>query len=478
MKLRRLLSTGLTLALLAGAGVVLFHTQDGYADEDNINDQYVVVQTQSAIDIPYNFGNVAQGSDIIKVVPLRDARQLLIAGRKAGTTNIIVYDTQGVLRDEFEITVIPANLSRVMRNVENLLADIEGLKFRIINDRVYIQGEVSLDEELSRVEDLAAKEPLVESMVNLSPVAQRLLAGLIEQEIDRPGVNAKLVNNNIILEGVVHSQAEQARADAIARAYYPDVVNVLDLREVERIPGKAKTIVINVHFVELVKSLTTVWGVEWTPLAVQGPEAFFQRDYNNGAWSEAYGYATATITSFLPRIDQARTSGYARVLENPTISVKSGDTAGIFAGSEYPYLVSQGLYNTIEFKDIGVRVDVTPYAQGNDVDMDISIEVTALGEIAANGYQAVNKSELKTSEFARAGESIAIGGLQRVQDAVDYNRVPQSSVEGGIYTLYRNKEYKKSKSQFLVFLTPKIHETSSEANGEIKDQFNLDEVRQ
>ena len=467
------------LLVLVAAAVVLARPVDGYADDDNIADVYVVIQDQVAVDIPYDFGNISYASDtIIRVAPLRESRQLLIAGRRAGTTSVIVYDTSGTLRDQFEVTVIPANLSRVMRNVQDLLSDIEGLKFRIVNDRVYVQGEVSIDEEMQRVEDLARAEPLVESMVTLSPVAQRLLADLIEQQIDRPGVEATLVNNQIILEGVVHSQAELARADAIARAFYPDAVNVLDLREVERIPGRAKTVVINVHFVELAKSLTTTWGVEWTPLAVQGPEAFFQRDYDNGAWSEAYGYATATITSFLPRIEQARTSGYARVLENPTVSVKSGDAATIFAGAEYPYLVSQGLYNTVEFKDIGIRVDVTPYAQDNDVDMDIKIEVTALGEIAANGYQAVDKSELQTSEFARAGESIVIGGLQRVNDTVDYNRVPETDVENGIYSLYRNKEYKKTKSQFLVFLTPRIHETSTSANTEIKDQFNLDEVRQ
>ncbi|HJN76351.1 MAG TPA: pilus assembly protein N-terminal domain-containing protein [Myxococcota bacterium] len=473
------LRTLLALLIAALAVVVLARPHDGYADDDLIDDVYVVIQDQVAVDVPYEFGNISYASDtIIRVAPLRESRQLLIAGRRAGTTSVIVYDTAGTLRDQFEVTVIPANLSRVMRNVQDLLSDIEGLKYRIVNDRVYIQGEVSIDEEMQRVEDLAQAEPLVESMVTLSPVAQRLLSDLIEQQIDRPGVEATLVNNMIILEGVVHSQAELARADAIARAFYPDAVNVLDLREVERIPGRAKTIVINVHFVELAKSLTTTWAIEWTPLAVQGPEAFFQRDYDNGAWSEAYGYATATITSFLPRIEQARTSGYARVLENPTISVKSGDSATIFAGAEYPYLVSQGLYNTVEFKDIGIRVDVTPYAQDNDVDMDIKVEVTALGEVAANGYQAVNKSELQTSEFARAGESVVVGGLQRVSDTIDYNRVPEEDVENSIYSLYRNKEYKKSKSQFLVFLTPRIHETSSSANTEIKDQFNLDEVRQ
>ncbi|MCB9744032.1 MAG: BON domain-containing protein [Alphaproteobacteria bacterium] len=467
----------LAAALLILAALVLLSPRPSLADEDNVRDQIVVVQNQAAVDIPYRFGNIAQGSDIIKVVPLRDSNQLLIAGRRAGTTNIIVYDVKGVLRDQFDVTVIPTNLSRVMKNVENLLEDIEGLSFKIINDRVYIQGEVSIDEELQRVQDLAAKEPMVESMVTLSPVAQRLIAGLIEQEIDEPGIEAKLVNNQIILQGVAHSEAQKARAEAIARAYYPEVVNVLDLREVERIPGRSDTLVIIVHFVELSKSLTHSWGVEWTPLAVAGPDAFFQRDYFN-SWTDLSGYVTATVTGALPRIDQARASGYARVLENPTVSVKSGDKASLFAGSEYPFLVNQGLSNTVEFKDIGIQLDVTPYAHGNDVDMDIQVQVTSLGEIAPNGLQAINKSIMSTSQFCRAGESIVIGGLQRVQDSTDYNRVPGNSAEGSLFTLYRNRSYKKSKSQFLVFLTPQIHESSSSANREIKDQFHLDEVRQ
>ena len=474
--------TLLTAGVAASALIVLVAPRDGQADEDNIPDQVVVVQTTTSLSIPYDFRSVAPGSDII-TVRILDGRELLIGGRKTGNTNLLIYDRSGVLRDEIDVTVIPANLSRVMKNVQALLDDIEGIFFRILNDRVYIQGEVSLEEELQRIEDLAAREPLVETMVILSPAALKVQAGIIEEAIDRPGVKVRIINNKLILEGVVFSEAEYSRADAIARAYIPDTVNVLDLRQVERIPGRTQTIVINVHFVELTKNLTQSWGVEWTPLSVDPPEAFFQMDYlldqaGNPYWTKPTGYATATLRTFIPRLEHAKTSGYARVLENPTVSVKSGDTASIFAGAEYPYLVSQGLYNTVEFKDIGIRLNVTPYAQGNDIDMNIEIQATALGEVAANGYQAVNKSELSTSEYCRSGESIVIGGLQRVSDSIDYNRVPDVNVEGAVYTLYRNKQYKKSKSQFLVFLTPQVYESSSYANREIKDQFSLEEVRQ
>ncbi len=180
MNWRTLLAAGVA----AGALTVLVAPQDGQADEDNIADQVVVVQTTTSLSIPYDFRSVAPGSDII-TVRILDGNELLIGGRKTGNTNLLIYDRSGVLRDEIDVTVIPANLSRVMKNVQALLDDIEGIFFRILNDRVYVQGEVSLEEELQRIEDLAAREPLVESMVILSPAALKVQAGIIEEAIDR-----------------------------------------------------------------------------------------------------------------------------------------------------------------------------------------------------------------------------------------------------------------------------------------------------
>lgn len=466
-------------ALAAALAVVvfLFRPVDGLADEDNIPDQVVVVQNQIYIDVPYKFGNIAADVNLIKLIPLRDQSQILIAGRRSGSTNVIVYDRDGVLRDDFEVRVIPANLSKVMEKVTALLKDIEGLTFEVVGDQIYVHGEVATDDELLKVQDLADREKLVTNLATLSPVAQRLQAGLIETAIDVPGVKARLINNTILLEGVVHSASASARAEAIARAYYGNVVNVLEVREVERIPGRTSTVVIVVHFVQLAKELSTAWGFEWTPLLASPIDFFFQADILPTRGSPT-GSASANVSALLPRLYRARASGYARVLDNPTVSVKSGEKARIFSGMEYPYLVSSGFFSHVEFKEIGIGLDVTPYAQGNDVDLDINVTVTDLGQVAPNGFQAVDRAEIVTSEYCRAGESIAIGGLQRIGDAVSYNKIPETNSTGAIFNFYANKDYKKSKNQFLVFLTPQIHESSSSANKEIKDQFNLQEVRQ
>ena len=447
--------------------------------QDTIPDQIVVLNNQEAIDVPFAFGDVSVGSsEIVKVVPLREEKQLLLAGRTVGTTNVILYDTKGARRDQFEITVIPANLAKVMKNVKVLLDDIEGLSFAVVNDRVYIQGEVSLDEEIRRVQELDTKEPLVESMVTLSPVSQRLLAAMIQKEIATPGVNVRLVSRKLLLEGVVHSDAASQRAEAIARAYFPDVINVLEIREVERVPGEAKTIVLMVHFVELTKSLEENWGIEWTPLASPGVTFELGSTLEGGRWSEVAGSATAEITGLLPKLEEARSTGFVRVLENPTVSVKSGETAHIFSGSKIPFVYNDNGTTVVEFIDVGIKMDVTAYASGADVDMQIKMEVSSLGDLTSTGFQAVDQSEITTSQFCRAGESIVIGGLQRVSDRVNYNKIPDgASIPDSLFTLYRSKDYKTAKSQFLVFVTPQIHESTTTANKEIQDKFNLTDVR-
>ena len=457
--------------------------RDAAADEDNIPDTIVVEKSSRTIDVPYEFGNIyTPVLEIVKPVPIRQSKQLIVAGKKIGSTNITIFDDKGVLRDVVNISVIPANLARVYDNIQTVLGDIEGLSYKVIGNQIYVQGEVSLEDELQKVAAVAKREKLVESMVRLSPVSQRLLANLIEKEIGTPGVVVRLLGDSILIDGVVHSSAASKRAEAIANAYYPSVINVLEVRESERVPGRTETVTVIVHFLELTKSLLNSWGVEWTPLATSGGIDFgYYQDLNADGWGDVTGYASATMQALLPKLQRAKTSGYARVLDNPSVAVKSGDQATIFSGVEYPVAVVQpngGV--TVDWKNVGITMNVTPFAQGTDVDLMVEVETSALGEVAPNGMQSIDTSKISTSEYCRSGESIVIGGLQRVSDRIEYNRLPDSTELSGtpLITLYKSKDYKKSKSQFLVFITPQVHETTKTANQELQDKFNLLEVRQ
>lgn len=445
----------------------------------------VVVGTQKVISVPYDFGDISIGnSSTANITPMRGKREILVFGLRPGVNSLILFDTRGNRRDEYEIQILSENLERSMKNIKNLLGDIEGLKFRIVADKIVIEGEVFLEDEIRRVNAVAEKNPNIIQNVTLSPLTQRILAATIEKEIARPDISVRPLRNQIMLEGTVYSETAKIRAESIARAYYSNIVNVLEVRQAERPPSKEKTVVLIAHYVNLSKSLLNSWGIEWAPLASESgsiTDLELNAEYNleTGVLSSEKGIeVTARASLLLPRIQRAKTSGYARVLENPTVSVKSGESVSMFSGLQYPYPVYVQGGVSIEWKDIGIKLEATPYAQGDSVDMKLKIEVTDLGQLSnSNGDPAIDTSKIDTRQYCKAGESIVIGGLARMSDGVLYNRSP-GEVEGALVHLFKSKQYNKAKSQFLVFLTPQIHETSSTANKEIQEKFNLKEVKQ
>ena len=69
-----------------------------------------------------------------------------------------------------------------------------------------------------------------------------------------------------------------------------------------------------------------------------------------------------------------------------------------------------------------------------------------------------------------------MGGIFQSQSNTAYDKVPGASGEGGqavdfLFNFVRTKDYKTSKSQFVVFVTPEIIESASKEVEEIKRKF-------
>lgn len=434
---------------------------------------------------------------VVEAAVDRRTNEIVFFGRRRGTATYTIADRRNPsIRVEVLIRVIGSDMDEIRRNLIKAIGDIEGVVIRFAGENILLEGEVSLDSEIRRIDSIATRYPQVINNVTLSPLTLRIFARTIEKDIGLPDVQARPLKDSILLEGVVYSEEQKVKAETIAKARFPRIVNTLEVRELERPPGRAKTIVLNVHFLELSKQTFDKWGIEWTPLAISGNgiSGFFQQDFVNGEFvGDFRGQFTATISAFIPKLERAKASGYVRVLENPILSVKEGSTASMNAGAEIPFVVGFDAEGRpiIDFKDIGVTVGVTPYAQGDSVDMQISVEVKELGDASLGGVAAndagqsggadvstaILKTSFTTAQFARAGESIVIGGMFRISDSVVYNRPVQRSPDA-VIQLLRTREYEKRKSQFVVFVTPQIHTDSTTANRELKELFNLSTVSQ
>ncbi|MCB0309362.1 MAG: hypothetical protein KDD48_08320, partial [Bdellovibrionales bacterium] len=126
--------------------------------------------------------------------------------------------------------------------------------------------------------------------------------------------------------------------------------------------------------------------------------------------------------------------------------------------------------------------------RGADIDMSITMKISSLGAPDVSGGVAIEQSTVETIQIVRSGESVVIGGILRhsTRQALDrppsVNNSNNSGSEGdpfplgSLFTLFKSNDLSKQRSQFMVFITPRLLKYSKDANKELKDQFNLYEI--
>lgn len=111
-------------------------------------------------------------------------------------------------------------LLREARQVESLLAGIDGVSVKIVSRRLVLDGKLISLDDLRRVDAVAAHmgEAKVTNLVTLSPLIQKKIAHAIAFDINNPQITVRNVNGLYILEGTADSLGERLRAHALAEA--------------------------------------------------------------------------------------------------------------------------------------------------------------------------------------------------------------------------------------------------------------------
>jgi pilus assembly protein CpaC len=112
---------------------------------------------------------------VVDVVPTPDGRTFVITGKKPGSTTLLLIRTDGTTTT-YEIAVATRNPALVEKEVQQLMEGIPGLRTRRIGSRVFIEGGVSTDAELKRVQQIASLYGgQVEVLAERGSVAERKL---------------------------------------------------------------------------------------------------------------------------------------------------------------------------------------------------------------------------------------------------------------------------------------------------------------
>lgn len=397
---------------------------------------------------------------------------ILINGRRAGVTNLLIFDDQGVQREDLRIEVL-TNLEILKEQLEAVLDSVDNLRLRVIRDKLLIEGEVTTPRDMELIDRLVGDSPQVVNMATVSLRSLQVVARTIQERIADPAVSVTALGQNIVLKGLVYSETVAERHERLARMYYPLVTNLLEIREYPFSPGLEPTIHLTAHLMEVSESAIRGWGISWLPLGEATLTA--EKDITTGG--ESSGALAATISNLLPKLRVARETGDARILETASMSVRSGDAASFHSGGEIGFPTTQGTGAvTITFKKYGVMVDVLPVAVGDNISMQLDIEVsTPIRTAPGAGVESFAMSKISTVQWSKSGESIVIGGLVSQRDSRIFNRLPDNAA-GALVQIYSSEDFRNERTQFVMFVTPSIvpggaREANREIMNLVQDRF-------
>lgn len=156
----------------------------------------------------------------------------------------------------------------------------------------------------------------------------------------------------------------------------------------------------------------------------------------------------------------------SRILSKPFNMTLDNGTSSLLVGQEVPIATGEVLgddfanpFRTVDRKEIGVKLDVTPRISSDDtVRLDITQEVSSIaGAVGvATPDLVLNKREIETSVIADNGEIIVIGGLIEQTDTINDSKVPVLGDVPAVGRLFRSEGKAQVRTNLMVFIRPTI----------------------
>lgn len=445
---------------------------------------------------PFKSGGDCKSLGIADALYSEAAESLRFTPKREGICTFTIKDIKnGKIVAEYRIDVRKSKLDAVVREMQALLGDIEGINIKIVNNKVIVDGQILLPRDMNRIYNVVTQfGDQASSLVTLSPLAQKKIAEFISRDINNPEISVRAVNDKFLLEGIANSEDEKNRAEIIAKTYVPalivekaemdgavkrprpandGVINLITVKP-SAPPPPGKIIQLVVHYVELKKDYGKNFRFQFTPEISDNSGVKIESGSNTSG-----GVGTqimATISNLIPKLNWAKTHGHARILESTTMIVQDGKTGTINAYSDVPYTVTNDKGASTQFKPVGIASKITPIILGersDSISMDINFKIDALiGQTSAGPLTSTN--QIETAIVVRSGQSAAIGGLIKSRSHTGYNSPPEG-VKNPIISLYASRDFQRNQSQFVVFVTPIIKSSASSGAEKIKKKFRLAE---
>lgn len=358
--------------------------------------------------------------EVISVPDPLQRKQLLINGRKIGSTNLIVWEENIDKPTFFDI--------------------------QVVGDRDLIESQIR---EFAPDDEIAVH----------------------------------YVRDAVLLSGTAANELTSRKAEEIAKAYSAKVMNHISVESPQQVLLQVKVAQVDKSAMKRlgISALVTGSTAEGFTNLVGAPVSAISGGSGRGsaaapgingrspgiggfdpldAFQVGVSYFPAGIGVVLQALS---TKGLAKILAEPNLMVKSGEEGNFLAGSRIPYnvLVSTGgvATSSIVFETVGVKLRFKPEVMENGVirlKIDPAEVSSIAGTLAVNGYPIIDTRDVRTTVELREGESLVLAGLLQEEQIKIMSKIPILGDIPILGALFRSSRNDLTEKELVFFITPKI----------------------
>lgn len=252
---------------------------------------------------------------------------------------------------------------------------------------------------------------------------------------------------------------------------YQQIISLL--RELDR---PVKSALIEVVVAELRLGGSQALGIEWNvyPRAINSGQNIITAGTLGRLGIGSAGFTTAIANSagqVLGQLNTLASNNQARILSNPKVLARNGETASIQVGQEVPVVTSQqssgtgnlftntGVLQTIQYRSTGVILRVRPVINsGNRLDLDVSQEVSSAAETrtGVSASPTISTRRIETKLSLRDGSTVLLGGLISRSTSDANTGIPYLKDIPGLGALFRTQSDSNDQTELLIMITPYV----------------------
>jgi len=287
---------------------------------------------------------------------------------------------------------------------------------------------------------------------------------------DTTGIRVRRVGSRFFIEGGVTTEPELARIDHIAKLYTGQVESLVVLGGVAA--DRKINIRIDLYFVQYTKNHTMQVGVSW-PAAIAGPsfsQVGFIYDLLAGATRNAQA---SLVNQPLPGLDLAARNGWAKVLKHSTVITSNGSEAEFSNGGAQWFTAANGLTSSLREISFGTNMKILPRFDPKTREMQVQVVADVADLIPSltpsSNLPGQTTSKLTTNVAIKLGQSIVLSGIQTELRRHTTSGLPWLSQIPIIGALFGSVGDDKEEIEGAVFVVPSVVESVPKRSSELVD---------